>query len=71
MVSSTKNQCTTLIKKIMLFRYVINYIYMFLMNILDKLLAVLKFEKRDGYGGYRSLYKNTREPFSYALILEI
>ena len=38
---------------------------MFLMYILDKLPAVLKFEKRDGYGGYRSLYKNTREPFSY------
>jgi len=36
----------------MLFSYAINYIYMFLMNILDKLPAVLKFEKRDGSGGY-------------------
>ena len=44
----------------MLFGYAIIYIYMFLMNFLDRLRAVLKFKKRDGSGGCRSLYEKTR-----------
>ena len=51
LTSSTKNQCTTLSKKIMLFGYAIICIYMFLINILDISCAVANSEEMKIVGG--------------------